>query len=97
VQSLGLALYEELAHDDQGQLLSGSLLNYALPTSETAPPIETVVIEVPSPYGPFGARGIGESAIVPGASAIGNAVAAAAGVRVRELPMTPARVWRALA
>ena len=97
VQSLGLALYEELVHDDEGQLLSGSLLNYALPTSETAPRIETILIEVPSPHGAFGARGIGESAIVPGASAIGNAVAAAAGVRVRQLPMTPVRVWRALA
>jgi CO/xanthine dehydrogenase Mo-binding subunit len=95
VQSLGFALYEELSHDDQGQLLSGSLLNYALPTTENTPAIETILIEVPSPYGPFGARGIGESAIVAGAPAIGNAIAAVTNTRLRELPMTPPRVWRA--
>jgi CO/xanthine dehydrogenase Mo-binding subunit len=95
-QSIGFALYEELAHDELGQILSGSFLNYALPSTETVPRIETVIVEVPSPYGPHGARGIGESAIVPGAPAIANAVAAATGVRPQELPMTRPRVWRAL-
>jgi CO/xanthine dehydrogenase Mo-binding subunit len=95
-QSIGFALYEELVHDEEGQILSGSFLNYALPKMETMPSIETVLVEVPSPYGPYGARGIAESAIVPGACAVANAVAAATGMRPCELPMTPPRVWRSL-
>jgi CO/xanthine dehydrogenase Mo-binding subunit len=96
VQSIGYALYEELAHDEDGQPLSGSFLTYALPKIDAVPEIETIVVEVPAPHGPLGARGIGESAIVPGASAVANAIAAATGIRMHELPMTPARVWRAL-
>ena len=96
VQSLGFALYEELTHDEDGQPLVRSFLNYAIPTIEVVPEIETVIVEVPSPHGPLGARGIGESAIVSGAAAVGNAITAATGARLRELPMTPARVWRAL-
>jgi CO/xanthine dehydrogenase Mo-binding subunit len=97
VQSIGYALHEELVHDDEGELLTRSFLNYALPRIESVPAIETLILEVPSPHGPLGARGIGESAIVPGAPAIGNAIRAATGVRLFELPMTPPRVWRALA
>jgi CO/xanthine dehydrogenase Mo-binding subunit len=96
VQSIGYALYEELRHDDDGQLLSGSFLTYAIPKIDAVPEIETIVVEVPAPFGPLGARGIGESAIVPGCPAIANAIRAATGVRLRELPMTPARVWRSL-
>ena len=96
VQSIGFALQEALEHDEEGQLMNGSFMTYAMPRIDTLPEIETIVVEVPSPHGPLGARGIGESAIVPGAAAIGNAVAAATGVRFRSLPLTPARVWRAL-
>jgi len=96
VQSIGYALYEELRHDDDGQLLTGSFLTYAIPRIDAVPEIETLVVEVPAPFGPLGARGIGESAIVPGCPAIANAIRAAAGVPMRELPMTPRRVWQAL-
>jgi CO/xanthine dehydrogenase Mo-binding subunit len=96
VQSIGYALYEELRHDEEGQLLSGSFLTYAIPKIDAVPEIETLIVEVPAPFGPLGARGIGESAIVPGCPAIANAIRAATGVRMGELPMTPARVWRAL-
>ena len=96
VQSIGYALYEELRHDEQGQLLSGSFLTYAIPRIDAVPEIETLIVEVPAPFGPLGARGIGESAIVPGCPAIANAIRAATGVRMHELPMTPARVWHAL-
>ena len=96
VQSIGYALYEELCHDEQGQLLSGSFLTYAIPKIDAVPQIETLIVEVPAPFGPLGARGIGESAIVPGCPAIANAIRAATGVRMHELPMTPARVWRAM-
>jgi CO/xanthine dehydrogenase Mo-binding subunit len=95
-QGLGWALMEGLVHDEAGQLLTGSFLNYALPKSEDVPPIDTIVVEQPSREGPYGAKGIGESAVVPGAGAIANAIAAATGVRLRELPMTGQRLWQAL-
>jgi CO/xanthine dehydrogenase Mo-binding subunit len=96
VQSIGYALHEQLVHDEEGQLTTGSFLNYSIPDIEDVPQIETIIVEVPSPHGPFGAKGIGESAIAPGAPAIANAIANATGVRLRELPMTAPRVWRAL-
>jgi CO/xanthine dehydrogenase Mo-binding subunit len=95
VQAIGFALFEELVHGEEGQLLTGSFMNYAVPRADRMPAIETHVVEVPSLHGPYGAKGIGESAILPGASAVGNAIVAATGARVRELPMTPERVWRA--
>ena len=96
VQSIGRALYEELMHDDRGQLLTGSFLDYALPRSTMVPSIETLIVEVPAPEGPYGARGIGEAPVVPGPAAVANAIAAATGARIRQLPMTAPRVWRAL-
>jgi CO/xanthine dehydrogenase Mo-binding subunit len=96
VQGMGWALYEELAHDEDGRLLTGSFLDYALPTAERVPEIETLIVEVPAPDGPFGAKGIGEAPVVGAPAAIANAVSAAAGRRMYELPMTPPRVWKAL-
>jgi CO/xanthine dehydrogenase Mo-binding subunit len=95
VQSIGRALYEELIHDDQGQLLTGSFLDYGIPKAAGLPPIDTVIVEVPAPEGPYGAKGIGEASILPGPAAIANAIAAATGLRMRELPMTARRVWAA--
>ena len=96
VQAMGWALFEELLHDDSGRLLTGSFLDYALPTAERVPDIDTLIVEVPAPDGPYGAKGVGEAPVVPGPAAIANAVAAAVGVRMRVLPMTPPRVWKAL-
>jgi CO/xanthine dehydrogenase Mo-binding subunit len=95
VQSIGRALGEELVHDGQGQLLTGSFLDYAIPRAEMLPQIDTLVVEVPAPEGPFGARGMAEAPILPGPAAIANAIAAATGLRMRELPMTARRVWAA--
>jgi len=95
-QGLGWALYEELAHDDAGQLRTGSFVDYAIPDAGGVPPIELRIVEVPAPDGPFGAKGIGEAPVIAAAAAMANAVAAAVGVRMRELPMTPGRVWAAL-
>ena len=95
-QGIGWALYEELEHDEDGRLLTGSFLEYAIPTSEQVPEIETLIVEVPAPDGPFGAKGIGEAPVVAAAAAIANAVTAATGVRIRRLPMTAPRVWAAL-
>ena len=95
-QSIGWALFERLTHDDEGRLLTGSFLDYAIPTADRVPDIDTLIVEVPSPDGPYGAKGIGEAPVIAGPAAIANAVAAAVGLRLRELPMTPARVWKAL-
>lgn len=95
-QAVGWALREQLVHDDAGQLLSATFLDYALPRADEVPSLATSYVEVPAPDGPFGAKGIGEAAVVAGAAAIANAVAAATGRRPRELPMTAPRVWRLL-
>lgn len=95
-QGIGWALTEELVHDERGQLSTTSFLEYALPSAERVPPIETLVVEVPAPDGPFGAKGIGEAPVVAAPAAVANAVAAASGVRMHELPMTAPRVWAAL-
>ena len=61
------------------------------------PPIETVLMEIPSPDGPFGARGVGEPPIIPVAAAIANAIHDATGVQLAEIPVTAERLWQALA
>ena len=93
-QAVGWALHEQLLHDEGGQLVSATFLDYRLPRAEDLPELVTSYVEVPAPEGPFGAKGIGEAAVIAGAAAIANAVAAAIGRRPRELPMTAPRIWR---
>jgi CO/xanthine dehydrogenase Mo-binding subunit len=96
-QGLGWALLEELAHDEHGQLTTGSFVDYALPTAGFTPPIETEIVEVPAPEGPYGAKGVGEAPVVGAAGAVANAIAVATGgARMLQLPMTAERVWQAL-
>ena len=95
-QGLGIALSEEMLYDEQGRLLNANLLDYRLPTTRDLPPIEAIIVEVPSEEGPYGARIVGEPSIVAGAAAIGNAVEEAIGARITEAPITPERVLRAL-
>ena len=96
VQGVGWALYEEMRYDDDGQLLSGSWMDYALPDAVQTAPIHTQIVEVPSKSGPFGARGVGEPPVIPTVAAIANAVADATGVRLTQTPMTAPRVLEAL-
>jgi len=95
-QGLGIALFEEMVYDEKGRLLNPNLLDYRLPTARDVPPIEAIIVEVPSEEGPYGARIVGEPSIVPGPAAVANAVADAVGARVFEAPITPERVLRAL-
>src|SRR5215813_9589730 len=97
VQSIGMALTEALTFDDQGRLTNPSLLDYKKLTAADLPNIETIIVEKPSPAGPFGARGVGEPPIVPAPAAIANAIHDATGVRLTELPLTPERIALALA
>jgi CO/xanthine dehydrogenase Mo-binding subunit len=97
-QGLGWALLEELRHDEHGQLITGTFVDYALPDSSGTPPIDALIVEVPTADGPFGAKGVGEAPVVGVPGAVANAIAAATGgrARMRQLPMTAERVWRAL-
>jgi CO/xanthine dehydrogenase Mo-binding subunit len=89
-QGLGRALLERLAFDgDTGQLLSQSFMDYLLPTTHDMPPTEVLMVEVPSPYGPFGAKGVGEPPAIPGAAAVLNAVSQVLGKPVTRVPITP--------
>lgn len=95
-QGLGWALHEAMVYDDAGQLLSGTFLDYPIQTAPIVPTFETIIVEVPAPDGPYGAKGIGEGPVCGAAAAVGNAVAAATGHRFRTTPMTAPRIWRAL-
>ena len=95
-QGLGHTLFEEMLYED-GQFLNPNLIDYHVPTFSDMPEeLETILIENGDGPGPFGSKGLGEGGIVPVAPAIANALFRATGVRIRELPLTPERVWRAL-
>jgi len=96
-QGVGWGLNEEYVYDAQGRLLNASLLDYRMPTALDLPMIETILVEVPNPGHPYGVRGVGEVPIVPPAGALANAIYRAIGVRLNELPMSPARILAALA
>ena len=87
---------EELRHDENGQLQTGTFLDYALPRARDVGRLRTTSVEVPAPQGPLGAKGIGEAPVIAGPAAIANAVAAATGLRLRDLPMSRTRLWSAL-
>ncbi|MDB5076978.1 MAG: aldehyde oxidase and xanthine dehydrogenase molybdopterin binding protein, partial [Chloroflexi bacterium] len=78
-QGLGIALYEAIPYGEDGRLVGSSLMDYALPTTGNVPVIQTLLVEVPSADGPFGAKGVGEPPIIPGAGAIANAILDATG------------------
>lgn len=94
-QGLGGALFEELVYDANGQLLTSSLLDYALPTARDVPPVEMIHLEIPTPLNPLGVKGLGEGGAVGAHAAVANAVADAlrsAGIVVRDTPLSPGRV-----
>jgi CO/xanthine dehydrogenase Mo-binding subunit len=97
VQSLGIALTEGLMFDDNGRLTNPSLLDYRKLTAADLPNLETIIVEVPAPAGPFGARGVGEPPIIPAPAAIANAVHDAVGARITQLPLNPERIALAVA
>ncbi|MGF1481910.1 MAG: molybdopterin-dependent oxidoreductase [Cyanophyceae cyanobacterium] len=96
IMGLGYALAEELRIDERGKILNPYLRTYRIPAATDAPPMDVFLVEKADPYGPFGAKGIGEIGTNCTAPAIANAVANATGVRLRQLPMIPERVWQAL-
>ncbi len=95
-QGIGWALNEEYIYGADGKLQNAGFLDYRLPVASDLPMIDTVIVEVPNPGHPYGVRGVGETSIVPPMAAIANAVSAAVGLRMTELPMSPPRILKAL-
>ena len=99
VQGAGQALWEGAVYGDDGQLLTGSMQDYALPKAHMVPDIETYSSETPSPHNPLGVKGIGETGTIASTVTIYNAVIDALrplGVTRIEMPLTPQRVWQAI-
>ena len=99
VQGAGQALWEGAVYGDDGQLVTGSMLDYALPKAHFMPQIETLSTVTPSPHNPLGVKGIGETGTIASTVTIYNAVIDALrplGVTRLEMPLTPERVWQAI-
>jgi CO/xanthine dehydrogenase Mo-binding subunit len=92
---LGFGMMEEMVLK-QGRVMNPQFTDYVLPTALDTPNIVTRLVERPEPTGPFGAKGIGEPSLLPTAPAIVNAIQDAVGIRLRELPVTPEKVLKAL-
>ncbi len=98
-QGIGAGLMEEVVYDDSGQLLTGSLMDYAIPKADQLPLLAVALDEHPSTINALGIKGVGESGAIPGAAAIANAVEDAVadlGALIREVPVTPARLFAAI-
>src|SRR5438046_8658732 len=96
LHGLGGALYEELAYDEDGQLLTGTFMDYLVPTASEAPTIDIAHVVSPSPLTPLGSKGLGESSSMTVPAVIANAVSdalAPARFRTTELPMAPSSLW----
>ena len=99
-QGIGQALFEEAVYDPDGQLLSGSFMDYGMPRAGDLPNIHTAFHEVPTPNNPLGVKGAGESGAIAAPPAVMNAIADALGDRGRptiDMPATPEKIWRAIA
>jgi CO/xanthine dehydrogenase Mo-binding subunit len=95
-QGVGWAIYEEIVHDASGAPMTASFMDYTVAKASQTPELEAVLVEVPSAIGPYGAKPVGEPPVIPGGAVIANAVFAATGARVSELPLTPERVRQAM-
>jgi len=96
VMGMSETLFEDQRFDAQGRLLNADLHNYIMATAADAPAIESTIVDSYEPNGPFGAKEIGEGSTLPVLGAVANAIADATGVRIRELPITPEKILRAL-
>jgi CO/xanthine dehydrogenase Mo-binding subunit len=91
-QGIGWALSEEYIYDKDGCLENPGFLDYRIPVASDMPMIDTIMVEVPNPRHPFGARGVGEVPLVPPMAAVANAIFNATGMRLRDLPMSPPKL-----
>jgi carbon-monoxide dehydrogenase large subunit len=99
VQGVAQALWEGAVYDENGQLLSGSMMDYAVPKSSFLPTIELGSTETPSPTNALGVKGVGETGTIASTPAVVNAVVdalAPLGIKHLDMPLTPEKVWRAM-
>ncbi|NQV57449.1 MAG: xanthine dehydrogenase family protein molybdopterin-binding subunit, partial [Rhodospirillales bacterium] len=96
VQGIGMALNEEYIYNDKGVMENPGFLDYRCPVASDVPHIDTEIVEVPNPLHPYGVRGVGEVSIIPPLAAISNAIYDAVGVRMRDHPMSPPKVLKAM-
>jgi carbon-monoxide dehydrogenase large subunit len=99
VQSIGQALYEETVYDESGQILTGTLVDYLVPSAAEVPRMDSARTVTPSPSNPLGVKGIGEAGTIAASAAVVNAAVDALsglGIRHLEMPMQPGRVWEAI-
>jgi CO/xanthine dehydrogenase Mo-binding subunit len=99
-QGIGGAFYERVVYDASGQLLSGSFMDFLVPTAVEVPEIEIVHRETPSPLNPLGVKGVGEAGAIPVPALVAEAVddaLAPFGVRIQEMPLSPGRILEILA
>ena len=99
VHGIGQALYEQIVYDSEGQLVTGSFVDYALPTAAELPSFETDRTETPSQVNSLGVKGVGEAGTIAGSATVTNAVIDALrplGVDCINMPLTPMRIWQAI-
>ena len=99
VQGVGQALLEEVIYDGEGQMVTGSYMDYAMPRADDVPNIETDRTTTPCPHNPLGVKGAGEAGAIGSTPAVVNAVVDALshlGVTDIQMPVTPRRVWKAM-
>lgn len=97
VQGLATALYEDMRYDFRGRLLNPNFTDYKIPTAMDTPDlIVPIIVEVPQPDGPFGARGLGEHTMIPAAALVANAIEDALGIRLKTMPMTAEKIALAI-
>jgi len=92
-QGIGGAFYERLAYDDDGQLRNASFMEFLIPYATEIPDVVIGHLETPSPLNPLGVKGAGEAGVIPVGAVIASAVEDALGVRVREMPLSPQRLF----
>ncbi len=96
VMGIGYTFMENLRFDNKGRPANGNFANYRLPRTMGMPNMHTILVETNDPEGPFGAKGMGEASLLPTSAAIANAVYDAIGVRIKDLPITPEKIIKAL-
>ena len=97
MMGIGHTFFEQMIYDSNGQLLNPNLIDYRVPTFDDVPEeFHTVLVENQDGPGPYGVRGMGEGGLLSVAPSVTNAFARATGIRIKDLPLTPERVWRAL-
>lgn len=96
MMGVGEAMFEEIKYDEKGKILNPNFAEYKIPTALDMPNVVPIIVESDEPYGPYGAKEVGEGAIMPTIPAVLNALYDATGIRFKELPLTPERVYKAI-